>query len=163
MVRNLILSLVALVSIAQMLFAHGVEHHAASEAAGPRNWQELSRAWEFEPWVIVPLALSGLLYAWGLMRMWLHAGYGHGIRRWEAMCFAGGWLTLVVALVSPLHPWGNMLFSAHMTQHELLMLTASPLLVLGKPVVAFLKALPPRTARVLSGWTTSAWWQSIWH
>ena len=61
----------------------------------------------------------------------------------------GGWLALVVALVSPLHPWGNVLFSAHMTQHEILMLVAAPLLVLGRPVVAFLKALPPGWVRRL--------------
>ena len=55
---------------------------------------------------------------------------------WEAAAFAGGWLALAVALVSPLHPWGNVLFSVHMIQHELLMLVAAPLLVLGRPVVA---------------------------
>jgi putative membrane protein len=34
------------------------------------------------------------------------------------------------------------LFSAHMTQHEVLMLVAAPLLVLGRPVIPFLWALP---------------------
>ena len=73
-------------------------------------------------------------------RLWRVAGVGHGERKWEAISFATGWLALVIALVSPLHPWGNALFSIHMTQHELLMLMAAPLLVLGKPVVASLKA-----------------------
>lgn len=37
------------------------------------------------------------------------------MRVWEAVTFAGGWVALAVALVSPLHPWGGALFSAHMT------------------------------------------------
>src|SRR3954470_7698169 len=162
MFRKLIFAVLMLASAQQRVLAHGVEHHADSEPVGPRNWHELARAWEFDPWVIVPLAVTGLLYARGLVRMWRDAGYGHGIRTWEAACFTGGWLALVIALVSPLHPWGNVLFSAHMTQHELLMLGAAPLLVLGKPLVAFLKTLPPRTARALSAWTTAVWWQSTW-
>ncbi|HYY58236.1 MAG TPA: cytochrome c oxidase assembly protein, partial [Pyrinomonadaceae bacterium] len=65
-----------------------------------------------------------------------------GARRWEMWAFAGGWAALFVALVSPLHPWGEVLFSAHMTQHEVLMLVAAPLLVLARPLVPFLWALP---------------------
>ena len=44
--------------------------------------------------------------------LWRASGVGHGIRRWEAACFAGGWFTLFIALVSPLHPLGQVLFSA---------------------------------------------------
>jgi len=47
-----------------------------------------------------------------------------------------------VALVSPLHALGAVLFSAHMIQHEVLMLVAAPLLVLGRPLLFFLWALP---------------------
>jgi cytochrome c oxidase assembly factor CtaG len=43
---------------------------------------------------------------------------------------------LVVALVSPLDGLGAALFSAHMVQHELLMIVAAPLLVLGRPLGA---------------------------
>src|SRR6185369_9418238 len=56
---------------------------------------------------------------------------------------------LFVALVSPLHAWGSVLFSAHMTQHEVLMLVAAPLLVLGRPLIAFLWALPLNWSRRL--------------
>ncbi len=131
--------------------------------SGPRNWSELARAWEFDPWVVFPLAISACLYAQGLSRMWRDAGAGHGVRRWEAAAFWIGWLTLVTALISPLHRWGGMLFSAHMTQHELLMLVAAPLLVLGKPLVAMLKGLPAGWARRLVKWTSAAWWRRVWH
>jgi len=72
---------------------------------------------------------------------------GRGIRRWEAGCFAGGWLALFIALVSPVHAWGSVLFSAHMTQHEILMLVSAPLMVLGRPMIAFMWALPLKWSR----------------
>jgi len=57
-------------------------------------------------------------------------------------------LALVVALVPAVHPWGRALFSAHMAQHEILMLVAAPLLVLARPGAALLWALPQRTRRL---------------
>jgi putative membrane protein len=57
---------------------------------------------------------------------------------------------------------GEVLFSAHMTQHELLMLVAAPLVVLGRPVVAFLWALPLDQARRVGGWSKAGWFQRVW-
>jgi putative membrane protein len=131
-------------------------------ARGPRNWDELSRAWELEPWVVIPLTLTAYWYAAGLYRIWRDAGPGHGIRGWEAAAFWCGWLALVTALVSPLHPWGSMLFSAHMTQHEILMLIAAPVLVLGKPLVGILKGMPTDAARDLVRLTNARWWRQFW-
>src|SRR5574338_1563355 len=108
----------------------------------PHNWHDLVRAWSFEPLVIISLGLTGGLFAAGLHRLWREAPRRRSIRTWEALCFAGGWLALFIALVSPLHTWGRVLFSAHMSQHEVLMLVAAPLLVLGRPLIAFLWALP---------------------
>ncbi|HEX8363418.1 MAG TPA: cytochrome c oxidase assembly protein [Longimicrobium sp.] len=108
---------------------------------------DLWSAWAWEPWVVAGLFVSAWLYSRGTERLWRRAGVGHGVRRWEAGCFAAGMLTLVVAMVSPLHPLGGVLFSAHMVQHELLMAVAAPLLVLGRPVVPVLWALPIRWRR----------------
>lgn len=49
-----------------------------------------------------------------------------------------------------------------MTQHELLMLVAAPLLVLSKPVVAALNALPPGRVQSLLRWTKPWWVQGVW-
>jgi putative membrane protein len=87
--------------------------------------------------------VTALLYLAGVRRIWRQIGVGQGMRRWEVMAFAGGWLALVVALVSPLDALGSALFAAHMTQHEVLMLVAAPLLILGRPLRASLWALPP--------------------
>jgi putative membrane protein len=64
--------------------------------------------------------------------------------RRAAAYFAAGWIVLAVALLSPLHGMSEQLFSAHMVQHELLMVVAAPLLVLGRPAAAFAWALPRR-------------------
>src|ERR1044071_4625662 len=106
----------------------------------PHNWHDLVRAWSFEPLVVISLIISAVLFVAGLRRC-------KSLRTWEALCFAGGWLALFVALASPLHAWGRVLFSAHMTQHEILMLVAAPLLVLSRPLVPFMWALPVHLSR----------------
>jgi putative membrane protein len=101
------------------------------------------RWWSWDPWVVVGLGASAGLYIRGVARLWQRAGTGVGIKRWEAGCFALGWLALFIALVSPLDALGGVLFSAHMAQHEVLILLAAPLLVLGRPLIAWLWALAP--------------------
>ena len=128
----------------------------------PHNWHDLVRAWSFEPLVTASLVISALLFVTGLRRLWREAPKRRSIRTWEALCFAGGWLALLVALVSPVHAWGQVLFSAHMTQHEILMLVAAPLLVLGRPLIAFLWALPLEWSRRVGnigkiGWINRTW------
>lgn len=123
--------------------------------------------WNFDPWVVVPLALAAGLYLTGILRLWSASAPGSGVRRWQAASFAGGWLALVVALVTPLDPLGEALFSAHMVQHELLMLIAAPLLVLGRPLAVFVWAFAPPWRRALGGFVrtraVSGIWRSITH
>jgi putative membrane protein len=134
---------------------------------------DLAGAWVADPWLVIPLALSAVLYASGLRRLRRHAaagerrrgvvpGVGRGIRRWEAGCFAAGWITLAVALVSPLHPMGEVLFSAHMAQHTLLMSVAAPLLVLGRPMIPMLWALPMGWRRSLGAAAGSGAVRGTW-
>jgi cytochrome c oxidase assembly factor CtaG len=135
---------------------------ALAHEGKPHHLADLPYTWGLEPLVIVSLALSGWLYLRGVRKLWHTSDRGKGIRRWEASACALGWLALFVALVSPLHPLGEVLFSAHMMQHELLMLVAAPLLVLGRPVIAFLWALPLDWARRIGGWSKVAWFQRTW-
>jgi putative membrane protein len=101
---------------------------------------------------VTALVTSGVLYAVGLRRLWSRLGPGGGIRWWEAACFAAGWLSLGVALVSPLDRLSDILFSAHMAQHELLMVVAAPLLVLGRPFLPVLWALPAPARDAVGAW-----------
>lgn len=111
--------------------------------------REVLTWWTPDPLAIGAVTASSLVYACGLGRLWSSVGVGHGIRRWEAGTFALGQLTLLLALVSPIDRLSDMLFSAHMTQHEILMVVAPPLVVLGRPGVALAWALP-RLGRVTS-------------
>ncbi len=128
----------------------------------PHTWHELARAWSFEPLVVLSLALTALLFAVGLRRLWRDTPKRRSIRTWEALCFGSGWFALFVALVSPVHAWGQVLFSAHMTQHEILMLVAAPLLVLGRPLIAFLWALPLNWSRRLGHLAKSPGINRVW-
>lgn len=130
------------------------------EQAGPQNVHQLARAWTFEPGVLLPIGLSVLLYSFGMLR--LHRNSPKSFRAGDALYFAAGSIALIAALVSPIHAWGSVLFSAHMTQHELLMLIAAPLLVLGRPIVPFLWALPRSMAIAIAGSSKTPLWQKTW-
>ena len=116
---------------------------------------DLWAAWSFDPGIVLPILVSGALYAIGARR-------SPGLRTWEKTCFALGWLTLALALVSPVHPLGEALFSAHMTQHELLMIVAAPLLVLGRPMIPFLWGLPFEWRRTAGSLAKAAPVQYVW-
>jgi putative membrane protein len=144
---------------ALLLFITSAANALAHESQ-PHDLVSLRTDWVFEPGIVIPLVLSAWLYVRGFRRL-RHASQ-RALGGIEAWSFALGWLTLVIALVSPLHPWGSVLFSAHMTQHELLMLVAAPLLVMGRPLIPFLWALPRSAAREVSGWTKVHWWRATW-
>jgi cytochrome c oxidase assembly factor CtaG len=97
------------------------------------NCELIKATWD--PGILIPLAISAILY-------WRGSRSSPGIRDWEKLSFWGGWVVLAAALVSPLHRLGEVLFSAHMVQHELLMVVAAPLLLLGRPLLPFRWALP---------------------
>jgi putative membrane protein len=113
---------------------------------------DLWSAWSFEPAVLAGLGVTALLYARGMSRLRGRSGRRAAARRREAAAFWAGWVALAVALVSPLHPLGEALLSAHMAQHELLMALAAPLLVLGRPLVVTLWGMPARWRHAVGGW-----------
>jgi putative membrane protein len=107
--------------------------------------------WQFEPGPTVLLVISALLYGIGVTRLWRRLGMGRGARWSACVCFWMGWVATAGALISPLHAWGSTLFAAHMVQHEILMLIAAPLLILGRPLPVCLWALPRAWRRKSAG------------
>jgi cytochrome c oxidase assembly factor CtaG len=138
-----------LVLIAGSALAHGGEDHGAF-------------TWEWDFWIVAPLALSAILYWRGVQLLWRRAGRGRGIQIWQVLCFAAGWGTLFGALCSPLHWLGEHLFTAHMIEHELLMAVAAPLLAVSRPLGAFMRALPQTWRRTLTKGGRSATVHSTW-
>jgi putative membrane protein len=104
---------------------------------------EVWSAWHWDPWIYLPLLISGGLYIVGVRTLWGVAGEGHGVRRMEVGAFLTGLWVLAMSLLSPIHAAGGVLFSLHMVQHVLLLVVAAPLLILGRPLVVYLWALPP--------------------
>jgi putative membrane protein len=135
---------------------------SAAHELESRNAAGWASEWSFEPWVLACLAVSLTLYATGLARLWRRAGSGRGVRIGQALAFAGGWLALAAALVSPIDPLGTRLFWAHMLQHELLMVVAAPLMVMGRPLAVWTWALPAGWRRAVGGAFARPGWRAPW-
>lgn len=115
------------------------------------------RWWTIDPLVIGSFLVTTFLYVRGARRLEGKAR----LKWWEKGSLALGWVAVLLALASPLDRLSDILFSAHMTQHELLILVAAPLLVLGRPFVAFMHAIAParrqRLQHALRGGGGAAW------
>jgi putative membrane protein len=105
-----------------------------------------------DPLAMALLLLAAGLYARGIRRAWDRAGTGRGVSRLRAAAFALGWLTLAIGFLSPLHEAAEHSFAAHMLQHALLVVVASPLLAIGGGWTALgwsAPGLARRSARLL--------------
>jgi putative membrane protein len=135
--RNVIMFIVWLFASA-LASAHDVETETATrEALG----------WGAEWWVLALLAISLALYVIGARHLWPRLTHARRKFAWQVASFGAGWLVLFLALASPIDGAGSLAFSAHMIQHELLMIVAAPLMVLGRPLGVWVWALP-------HGWRT---------
>ena len=128
---------------------------APGRIAGAGQWGE-------DPWSLLPLAIALGLYVAGLILLWRKAGSGRGISLRHAAAFGAGWLILALALQSLLHFWGERIFSAHMVEHEIVMVVAAPLLVVSRPLIPFLWALPIAWRRKLGGMHRLRGFRPIW-
>lgn len=134
--RTLSVAVAGTVLLPSGALAHGGGTHGAVFGA----------PWTVDPWIVMPLAASAMLFATGNGRLRLKRRRRGAVRDLRCPAFLAGWLVLVLALVSPLHWLGEHLFTAHMIEHELVMAVAAPLLVIARPVGPMLWALP-RAAR----------------
>ena len=112
--------------------------------------------WPIEPWVLLGVEVTAILYIWG----------GHSVQgsnsppplrgrsrvggRWRSLAFFSGLAVVILALVTPLESLARQLFWAHMTQHLLLIVVAAPLLVVASPWLRIWRGLPLRARRPLA-------------
>ncbi len=103
-------------------------------------------------WHADPAVLAGL----GVALLVHRRGRRDNDSGWRTTAFHLALATLAVALLSPLDAAATALMSAHMLQHDLLLLVVAPLLVLARPGPRLLRGLPGvgrrtvgRTRRVL--------------
>jgi cytochrome c oxidase assembly factor CtaG/cytochrome c2 len=105
-------------------------------------------AWNWNPWAIALLAVAVTGYVLGLLRLGpKERSQIFDVGRYVS--FTLGIATIFAVLISPLASLDDQLFSMHMIQHLLLMLVAPPLLVWGRPVMAWLWAFPLRGRRAI--------------
>src|SRR5579859_8049767 len=130
-------------------------------------------AWDIDPAVIgvARAAAAGYVAAMGPWRARL--GIAEEDRRKRAIYFAVGWLTLVLALVSPLDMLGRYyLFAAHTVQLLVITTVSAPFLLLGLPERLVELLLPLRALReatrallfpVIAGRRSiSSCWSGMW-
>jgi cytochrome c oxidase assembly factor CtaG len=94
-----------------------------------------------EAWSMLgALLVTGAIYArgWRILARRAPRRFGEGC----LAAFLGGLAVIAFALASPLDALAGRRLSAHMTQHQLLMMLAPPLLWLGAPVAPMLLGLP---------------------
>jgi len=123
----------AVIAFVMSILDAPVSAHVDAVVSPDRLW----KAWTFEPLIVLSILITGVTYAHGVRRLWAHAGSGRGVSYARALAFAAGEGALLLALISPLDALGGTLLSAHMAQHGLLVGVAPPLLLLGRPSVAF--------------------------
>jgi putative copper resistance protein D len=95
--------------------------------------------WQFAPVVTSAVAVSALLYGWGVVRV----GRRHPARPWplwRAALFGAGLFVIVIATQSGIGAYGDLLFYDHMIQHVMLLMVAPPLLIAGQPLTLLLHA-----------------------
>lgn len=116
--------------------------------------------WDFAPWLLWMMLCSAGVYVTGYLRLLKASGGRYPMV--QGWAFAGGWLALVVALISPLDALGNWLFSAHMLQHEIMMIIAAPLLVMSRPLSIWSWAVPKQARKKIGSITGHAWIKRPW-
>jgi putative membrane protein len=124
------LSVAIAVLIPATAVAHGVDARLTSDPRVFSLWDQAA---------LVGLTFVGTLYWIGVRELRARRA---GPSRIERAAFGAGWLALVASIL----PWFDAaaleLFSAHMAQHELMMLVGAPLIVAGRPLATCLWALP---------------------
>jgi len=117
---------------------------------------EYGLGWTLDPVLIVPLAISLVIYLVGLARLSRRASSPP-----KSGLFLSGWLVLTLSLVSPLHQAGERSFTMHMIEHELIMLVATLLLAASHAGGVLAWGLPLRLRTALGGgWKSPL--QAIW-
>lgn len=133
------LALVFLLSLAPLVA------QADTDRPSPLVW-----SWDWD--VVFLLVLGAAFYLGGCLRLATEGQFQRVLGWGRVAWMAAGYLVLVIALDSPLDALADDLFSAHMSQHMLLLLVVPPFLVLGRPGLTSFWALPLAWRRGLGRW-----------
>jgi putative membrane protein len=110
--------------------ARAAAAHDEALVTGPSPWDVA---------VMALLAAGGVMYVIGTLKL---SRRGAHVRTAERAAFWIGWISMFAAVAPPMDAAAAMSFSSHMAQHELLMLIGAPLMIVGRPILPWLWALP---------------------
>src|SRR5436305_4876227 len=98
---------VAATFVAAQMAACAIARAHTGELLQPHD---LWRAWSLDAGIVIPLALSAILFALGARQSRVTSNRrGTGLQ--QPAFFWTGWAFLALALISPVHPLGEVLFS----------------------------------------------------
>lgn len=121
-----------------------------------------SLGWPAPPTAMVGVCIASALY-WRGLRYCRSRGPTHDVTPWRIAAFGGGLALILVALSSPVDGWSDRLFWAHMVQHQLLIMGAAPLLLLGQPAFVLWRGVPIEGRRAVLTWALRhRWSRQLW-
>src|SRR5215831_10605647 len=103
------------------------------------------KSWMLDPTLICLMALMVLIYVPGWLRLRQQKPEQFGASR--PLAFFAGLMSIFLAVCSPLDAFANLLLTAHMIQHLLLMMVAPPLLLFSDPFLPLLRGLPTKVSK----------------
>jgi cytochrome c oxidase assembly factor CtaG len=112
--------------------------------------------------MLAPMLLAAVLAGVGFARLRRRAGLGRAELDRRAVIFGLGLVVLAGATLSPLHALGARSFTAHMVEHELIMLAAAPLLVWSRPLSMMIWSFPAAGRRALAAVPRSRSGGGLW-
>jgi putative copper resistance protein D len=122
-------------------------HSGSGLPTAPLSGSRWLTAWSFEPVPVLTIAVSALIYLWGVRRLRAR-GTAWPVGRTVAFVL-GGLGSALIATCSALGTYDEVLISVHMVQHMILAMITPVFLALGAPVTLALRTLPARPRRWL--------------
>ena len=111
--------------------------------------QSVLEDWSLPVWLTLATVLTVILYVRGWLA--LRKTRREQFTGWRLASFLAGMASLWIAIGSPLDAFADVLLSAHMVEHLILMSLVPPLVLLGLPVVPLLRGLPWILRKAIAG------------
>jgi putative membrane protein len=130
----------ALGSLSWVLLPQPVAAHGY--APPPGSLLNIVFAWQLDLWVILPLVVTALLYAWAAGRV-ARSHINNPVPLYREVAWYAGLLVIFIALESPIGTYDTTFFFDHMIEHLLLLMVATPLMAIGAPITLLLRVATP--------------------
>ena len=105
--------------------------------------------WSLPVWLTLATVITIVIYVRGWFA--LHKTRPEQFNGWTLFSFLAGMTSLWLAIGSPMDSFADVLLSAHMIEHLILMSIVPPLVLLGLPVVPMLRGLPRFLRKAVAG------------